>query len=198
MAYTTSAEIKAYLKIPTAQTADDALLATLATRAQTLIDHWTDTTWEAAAATLKRFDARAPHVEGRCLWFDGLWVAEIASVVNGDGETIPASAYTTMPRHASNGIFGIELRAGASYAWTWDGDSPEETIQITAYWGRARTAPGFITAAALRLAVYLYRQKDGGPDADRAIVSGDGVILQPARVPADVMDLLRPVMSRGV
>jgi DNA-binding transcriptional LysR family regulator len=196
MAYVTATDLKAYLKITTA--AEDTLLATFCTRAEGLIDHWTDTKWEAATATLRRFDAAPPHVDGRALTFAGIWAAEVTAVVNGDGVTIPSSAYVTMPRQSTIGIFGIEIKAGASYTWTWDGESPEETIQITAFWARAKTPPAFITAAALRLAAYLYRQKDGGADADRAVVTGDGVTLMPSRVPADILDLLRPVMSRGI
>ena len=51
--------------------------------------------------------------------------------------------------------------------------------------------------ATIELAAYLYRRKDAGADADRKIISPDGVVILPSAIPYSVKDVIaarRPLL----
>ena len=194
MAYASTADLKAYLKISVAT--DDTLLASCLTRAQAIIDRATHKTFEASADTTRYFDAVRDVLDGgRTLFFDQQWIAQIGTngVVNGDGVTIPSTAYVTEPRNAGP-WYGIRLKSDADYIWTFS-SSEEDAIAITGRWAYSVTAPADIVQATIRLAAYLYRQKDNATgDEDRPIMTGDGVTIMPQALPNDVFQLLQPFM----
>jgi hypothetical protein len=192
VAYTTAEVIKRYLGIPVA--ADDTLLGECIVRAQAMIDAHTGRTFEAAAASVRYFDAETDLVDAYTLHLD-YDLCSITTVTNGDGVVVAASEYVTSPRNATP-YYEIRIKASNSKYWTYDTD-PENAIAVNGKWAYSATAPADIVQAAVRLVSYLYRQKDNvGGDQDRPVVVADGVTLLPARIPADIKDILFPYVRR--
>lgn len=193
MAYATTPQLKAYLKL--AVTTDDALLADFLTRAQSIVERVTNKVYEAATDTTRRFDA-IRDVDDRLLFFDNQWIASITSVTNGDGILVAASDYVTEPRNSAP-YYGIRLKDDANVVWTFS-SSPQDAIAVVGKWAYAASAPDYIVQATIRLAAYLYRQKDNATgDADRPLLTGDGVTIMPQALPADVLRLLEMDIPRG-
>jgi hypothetical protein len=188
MAYATLAQLRAYLKLGATETADDALLTDLLARAQQAIDTFCARTFEASADTTRYCDADR-DVDGYRLVLDADLCA-ITSVVNGNGETIAATDYVTEPRNRTP-YYAITLKASKGNVWEYDSD-PENAIAITGKWAYATTAPADITHACIRLAAFIYRQKDSQNDVDRPLITGDGVTILPSALPRDVQQLLSP------
>jgi hypothetical protein len=187
--YTDLATLKSYLGIASAS--DDALLSSLIARAQQMIDTSTQRTFEAAADATRRFDAvRDVTSDGQMLFLDDD-LCQITSVVNGNGASIAASSYSTEPRRQPP-YYALRLKPSAGLAWVYSGD-PHDAIQITGRWGYSLSAPADIAHACVRLAAYLYRQKDTQSDiGDLPRMSPDGVLLMPTRLPQDVAQMLAP------
>ena len=182
MAYVTVIELKRYLGIDADNTADDALLSDMVQRAQAVIEHRTGRTFEAAADTVRTFGADS--VDGAWLWLDGDLCA-VTSVVNGDGATVAAEQYAVRPTNRRP-WFALLLRPAASVAW----DASSGDIAITGRWAYSTTPPADVVQATVRLAAWLYRQKDNTAN-DSPMLAGDTLIL-PSRLPADVVELLQP------
>ena len=182
MAYASLDDLTTYLGIDDS-TADDGLLTRLLERAQAAVDAFTRRTFEATA------DATRWHtldnVWARQLVFDGDLCA-ITSIVNGDGATVAASEYHTLPRNRTP-YYAAELWTDSATAWDADRDGQ---IAVTGRWAYSLTAPADVTHATVRLAAWLYRQKDNAA-ADQTVVIGDTTIL-PSRLPIDVQQLLQP------
>lgn len=186
MTYCTLAELKTYLGAT--DTTDDTLLTDCISRAQAMIDKATRRTFEASSDTTRYLDADTA-VDGRKLWL-GADLCALTSVVNGDGVTVPLVDLVKTPRN-STPWFELVIKGSSAYAWTYE-DDPEGAIAVTGKWAYSTTAPADIEQACVRLAAWLYRQKDSSADLDRPTVSPDGATLMPAQVPADVMAILAP------
>ena len=184
-------DIKPYLRIPADVTTDDELLDRLILAAQNLIEApspiGTGRVWEAASATIRKFDAVRDlgdsNLELR--WFD-LDCCEITAIENGDGTTIPGSAYVTIPRRRTP-FYGVDLLRGGSYVWTYD-DTPEEAISVTGFWAFSKTPPAYIKQIAIRIVAWMYRQQDGSI-SDVPIDTGSTVIY-PSGFPKDIKEAL--------
>lgn len=198
--YATLAEFRAYLKTaggPVAPTAEDGLLQTFLEEASAVLRDYVGQPLAATSTTTRRFDAGIMSSDGeirardRLLLFDDYCVG-ISAVVNGDGTTVSASEYVTLPRNQSP-IYGIQLKISSSQVWTWD-TSPESAIQVTAYWAWTTNADGsaddLTRGATLQLAAWLYRSKDQVAELSRPISTGDGVTILPMALPAAVLDRL--------
>lgn len=195
MAYATLAQLKTFLKIAAATTTDDGLLAENVTRAQSIIERVTSKAYEASQDATKYFDA-VRDVYSRTLFFDNQWLAAITSITNGDGVALTSADYVTEPRNTGP-WFGLTLKTSASAVWTFSTD-PEDAITIVGKWAYATTPPDYIVQATIRLAAYLYRQKDNATgDADRPLLTGDGVTIMPQALPADVLRLIEMDIPRG-
>lgn len=192
MAYASTNDVKAYLKISVAT--DDTLIGGFATRAQSIIERITNKVYEASSDSTKRFDA-VRDVCGRMLFFDNLWLASITTVTNGDGVVVSSADYVTEPRNTGP-WYGLTMKTGADAVWTFD-DDPEDAIVVVGKWAYALTPPDYIVQATIRLAAWLYRQKDTAADVDRPILTGDGVTIMPMRLPGDVMQLIEMDIPRG-
>lgn len=195
MAYASTADAKAYLKIPTGTTTDDTLIGTFVTRAQSIIERVTIKVYEASQDSTRRFDA-VRDVNRRTLLFDNAWIAAITSVTNGDGEVLTSADYVTEPRNTGP-WYGLTLKTSSNAIWTFTTD-PEDAIAVVGKWAYATTAPDYIVQATIRLAAWLYRQKDNATgDADRPLLTGDGVTIMPQALPADVLRLIEMDIPRG-
>lgn len=186
MAYTTVSLLKTYLGATTSN--DDTLLTALIARAQAIIDAYCQRTFEASANTSKTFDADR-DTDGAWLYLDED-LASINTVTNGDGDVLTASTeYMTEPRNRTP-YFAIKLISQSGLSWTWT-TAPENAITISGKWAYSTTAPDDIVHATLRLAAYLYRQRDNAADLDRPLYVGNATIL-PSQLPSDIKTILAP------
>jgi len=195
MAYTTTAQVREYLKIDT--TIDDALLARLITAAQRKIDQFTKTTFEVSAQTTRYFDA-IRDVEDRGLMLDTDLVSITTLTNKADSaaasETWGASEYVLLPTNSSP-KYKVQLRDSSDKDFDY-GDSPEEAIAIAGSWGFSGSVPDDITHIAVRLVAYYYDQRDSGVFVTQVIPEA-GVITVPQGLPADVREDLFPYQYRG-
>ncbi|MCL4251048.1 MAG: head-tail connector protein [Anaerolineae bacterium] len=187
--YTTLDDLKIYLNIATSD--DDALLTALIERATQIIDTATARTFAAEADSARTFDAvRDVSGDGRLLFLDED-LCQLTAVVNGDGASVSLAALVTEPRsHAP--YYALRLKYTSDTTWTYT-DDPHNAIQVTGRWAYCVTPPADIAHACVRLAAYLYRQKDTQTEiGDLARATLDGVLMLPPRLPRDVLDLLAP------
>ena len=182
MSYTSLINLKDYLGISVASTADDPLLTDLLTRAEGIIDAYTGRHFEAETAT-KYFTI--DDIDGQDLNLWGYDLLTVTKLINGDGVEIASGSYRLFPRN-DNPKWMIRLDEDQSWNFT---DSDSE-ISVAGTWGYSATAPADITHACIRLAAFLYRQKDTSADIDRPMVTGDGVTIMPSGLPSDVQKLL--------
>jgi hypothetical protein len=190
MAYATVAQLRAYLGLDL--NSDDPLLESLLGRGQAAIEHYTHRLFEAASDTTKLFDAQLDTSDHYMVldWTPyGLDLCQITTVTNGDGTTVAASAYVTNPRNETP-WYGLRFKLNSGLYWTFDAD-PENAISIVGRWAYSVTAPSDIVQATVRMAAYLYRQKDTGT-FDVTAIPGSGVIEVPQGMPRDVVKMLEP------
>lgn len=194
-AYPTVADIKAYLRANTQQalpSGDDTLLTNALAAAIGFIESpaGAGRRFEVTADSTRTFDAiRDVDQNLRRLWLDDD-LCQITSITNGDGTTVASSEYVTQPRNETP-YYAIRLKLDSSIVWTYD-DSPEGAISIVGRWGYSTAAPADIAQAALRLAVWFYRQRSSSSnEIERPLLTSDGVTILPSAIPADVMAILR-------
>lgn len=182
MAYISTIELKRYLGIESSNTADDTLLGEICTRAQTTIERLTGRKFECAADTTHYLDRR--YIDQRVLYFDDD-ICQITSIVS-NGATMDPAYWFAMPRNTTP-YHAVQLRPQSLAIWV----AITTDIQVTGRWAYSITPPDDIKHAAIRLAAWLYRQKDNTADLDRALVIGNSTIL-PAKMPSDIAELLYP------
>jgi hypothetical protein len=196
MAYATLQQVRDYQGAggTTMGTVDDALLSALIARAQAWIESpdGAGMVFEATADTVRLFDAER-DVCGRTLKLDYPCLS-ITTLVNGDGATVAASEYVTGVARNRTPFYRVTLKTTSTTVWTWT-TAPENAISITGRWGYTLTAPADITHATIRLVHWLYRQKDTA-GADQPLLAGDGTVVLPAVIPADVRSIVRAYRDR--
>ena len=178
MPYTTAAAVKSYLGITSSS--DDALLTTLIASAQAAIDTYTHRTFEAATDTTRYFDAEDDTSESYTMldWTPyGLDLAQITAIVNGDGVTIPASAYVLEPRHYPP-YYGVKLKVSSGLYFEYDNNNDHENaVAVTGRWAYSITAPADILHVCVEIASLFYKQRDTNSDILRPIIAGNATIL---------------------
>ena len=185
MAYASLADLKLYRGIATAQTSDDAIMTVCLTRAQAAIDQYTDRTFEASATSTRYFDAvRDVSPDGRTLYLDSD-LCSITTITNGSGNA--ATLYVPEPRNVTP-YYAIRLKATAGEQWTWE-DEPEDAISVRGKWAYSVSAPADIVQATIRLAAYMYAQKDSSV-FDVTAYPDAGVMTVPQGIPRDVREIL--------
>lgn len=181
---------------------DEELLAEKIDEAQRVIEGITDRVFEAAADTTRYVDYERRGVDGRTLFLP--WdICQIASITNGDGTAVTVNDYVTVPRlrdvsggrsHVPNNpqgwpFYAIELKQGADVTWTYQ-TTPEEAIAIEGRWAFSVTPPADIKRACIRLAHWLYLQKDDLRDRPAPQTSQEGILLLMNELPGDVQSRL--------
>lgn len=180
-------DVKTYLGI--GQDVDDILLDQIIDRATAIVEGFTHRVFVCDGATSRFLDAECDVTEGgRMLWLRGDLCA-ITYVKNGDGSTVASNQYVTEPRRETP-YYALRMRWDANNPWLWD-DTPEDSIEVNGMWAYSITPPVQIVQATIRLAAFLYRQKDTTADLDRPLMSGDGIVIMPAKLPTDVMQLIK-------
>lgn len=185
----TLAEAKRY--IGNTQATDDVLLSEFITAAQAFIEGpmGANRLYEASADTTRSFDATL-DVDGRALYLDQDLCA-ITSITNGDGVLVAASQYVC---ETAGGLRNttpwrvIRLRTMATVSWQGSPTTGQENaITIVGRWAYSTTAPERIKQIMRELVAYLYRRKDASGDADRPLLTGDGVTILPSMLPKGIM-----------
>lgn len=181
MSYATAVQVKEYLGI-SSTVVDDNLLDDLIERAEGLIDAYTGRSFESTTAT-KYFGEG--DTDGQDLPLYGHDLLTVTTLTNGDGTELTSSEYRLFPRNDSPKWI-IKLNESESWSFS-DGDSE---ISVAGTWGYSATPPLDIQHACIRLAAFLYRQKDTSADIDRPMITGDGVTIMPSSLPTDVTRML--------
>ena len=187
MAYAYVADVKLYRGIASTETDDDSLIEVLLDAAQSQIDAYCDRTFDVTATSTRYYDA-VKDVDGRRLFLDAE-CAQIVAITNGDSTTVASTSYTTVPRNETP-YREIVLKSGSSVSWTYD-DDPGDAISVRGRWAYGPTIPPAIGQAAVRLAAYMYAQKDAQV-FETTLFPDAGVMTVPTGMPRDVQELLRP------
>lgn len=193
MAYTTAADMKTFMEISSND--DNALITTMISQAQKIIDAYCKRTFEYGNATVHKFTPLPVNYGGDIL-MDGLTLmfdtdcCSVSSVVNGDGTAIASSEYVLLPANLTPS-YGLQLKRLSNVRWTYS-DSPEQSIQVTGKWSFSETAPADIVYATQKLVKYIYTSRANSQDADRDVVSTDGVVIAQSRIPKDVLSIINP------
>jgi len=166
-------ELREYLGITA--TGDDGLLDGLLRTALAIIEARVDRRFMAVTET-RTFDA--PDGDRLDLGGDLLEIVTVAL------DEAAVTDYVTSPR-GSGPFYALRRSGVARWAGTATWGSPS-TVTITGRWGYSESLPDDIRHAVLRLAAFLYRQKDTSADLDRPLMAESGHIILPGRFPADV------------
>jgi len=186
MPYATLRNLKDYLmaggQVP--PTTDDALLAAMLTRAQAIIEAKTTRVFESRTET-REYDMPP----GRRLELDDDLLT-VTTLTNGDGAVIASSEYYLWPLNYAPKR-AITLRQGSAVSWQpgTNGDT-ENVISVAGTWGFMAAADDDIVQITLRLATWLYRQKDSSQDLDRPLIGPGGTMIMPSKFPNDVAEIL--------
>lgn len=179
--YCTVADVKALAGA--LQSTDDALLATLVTRASAIVDTYTHRTFAGATAT--RYYTPFVDTVRETLFLDTDLLA-ITTLTNGDGVELDSSTYTLLPLNAARKN-RIKLKVG--YAWTFETDA-EGAISVAGSWGYSATAPADVVQATARMALWLYRQRESPFSKVGNSMTGEYEV--PVAMPGDIKALLDP------
>lgn len=191
MVYAALADVRSYLGVGAPETADDALLTALIARSQGVIDRYTGRTFEASTQTRYFLPRHIDYDDSSILMVD-TDLLTVTTLRNGDDAAtiIPDTDYWLWPFAAANDgapYWGIKLKAGASQP-RWDFGT-DGRVQVAGTWGYSATAPDAIKHATIRLAGYLYRQRDSQVfEATADPVTGQMTI--PPGMPKDVRLIL--------
>lgn len=186
MSLCTVDEVALYLGLDSSD--DLALLESLVSAAQGMIERHTGRRFDVETATARYLHATR-DVFGRSLWLGAELAAAPTSVVNGNGVTVTSNQYVLEPRNDAP-YYALTLLGSSGVTWTYTTD-PEGAIAVTGKWGYSTTPPAEVKHACVRLAAFLYRQRDNSGDSDRAIVTPGGTV-KPLTLPQDVTVILAP------
>jgi hypothetical protein len=182
MSYATLVDLKTYLGIVTNDA--DALLNACLQRAEATLDAHFSARFEATTMT-RRYTRSA--VRGPWLILDHP-VLVVTEIKNGDGAVLPSTAYRLGTPNSSP-HYAIVLTDPA-YRWITDDD-----IEVVGSWGYTVAPPASVTQATLRLAAFLYRQKDAQV-FDVVAEPSLGTLTVPAALPRDVQTLIMLLQSQ--
>lgn len=166
-------------------TGDDMFIGTLVAQASSLIEHYYARTFSDSLGTLY-LNACPPHAFGHRLYFM-TDVLGVYSVVNGNGDVIPATDYQLLPLNASPKT-GMELKVGTGRYWTWTTD-PVGAITIAGTLGYCTSSniPADVVYVATKLAALLYQNRDNKGEIVRF---ADSSVQVPVNVIPDIIRIL--------
>jgi len=197
MAYTVTSDVKAFGGFTDSDTTDDVLIGKIIPMAQTMIDTYTNRTFECSSTTeaTRTYDANL-DVEDETLWLD----KELNTInsIKVEGTAIDSDGYVTSPR-TDKPYYAITIldSAGDSDDWSYDTDA-ENAIVVDGHWGYSSAAPSDIKWACERLTLWLYKQRNSDVDLDRPLLTGQGITIMPTTIPADVARILAVYRRRDI
>lgn len=187
MAYITVDLLKEYLG--PLGTDDDDLLTRLCSAAQKIVEVITDKVFEITADTTRTFDPTTDTCGGGDTLFLDEWLWSITTLTNGDGVVLTSASYQLMTPNKPP-YFAVKLKRFSNKYWTY-GTDPEGAISILGKWGFSLTPPPDIVQVTLRIAAWLYRQKDSQV-FDQTAFTEIGAIRMKPNLPQDVLQMLEP------
>jgi hypothetical protein len=193
VAYASVTDVKIYRGINTAtagtaaSTKDDVLLAVLVAAAQKQVDSYCDRTFEASTKATRYYDAVTDVDQGSTRLWLGADCCAVGTIMNGTG--VAVSKYVTEPRNAPP-YYAIKLKDSAGELFQYE-DDPQDAITVLAKWAYSTKAPADVAQATIRLAAYMYAQKDSQV-FDVSMFPDAGVMTVPQGMPKDVQEMLRP------
>lgn len=185
--YATLQNVKDWLnsKGLTTDATDDAVIETIIGAASRYIDGQINTQFYTVSET-HYFDA--PKRIDDILFFDDE-LASITSITNGDGSTIPSTAYVMYPANALP-YYGVQMLRNAGTAWLTKNGSPQQAIAVAGTWGNVAAAPDDIKTACVLIAVGIYRRRKGENTTGKTIITSGGVVVMPDDVPGIAADII--------
>lgn len=184
--YTTLAIVRERLNFEATETGDDALIGTLIQEASQYIDTLAQVTLVHTIGTLYAEPCR-PYLSGRLLFFRDDVMAGVDSVINANGDVVPASDYLVTPLNGAVKS-GLRIVNGAStiYQRTLTGG----TLQIRGTLGifDEGSVPADLRMAATLMTTYLYLNRSKSADV---VQLADGTTITPQGVSELVTKALR-------
>lgn len=178
-AYPKFQDLKLYLNIDTSK--DDALLVATLKRAVKTFENMCGRTFVPAAET-RYFDANDEQViTGKRLFIRDGDLIEITELKI-DSEIVPDDEYFCTGAIPYN---TLRITDGSDFSFRDFTLTPERSIAITGRWGYQDEVPDDVFGAIVRLAAWLYQQKDNAMELDRPIAMSNAMVL-PASLPSDV------------
>lgn len=196
MAYAATSDYIEYAHIKTQDSdVDEVRWTNHITRAQAMIDSYCNRTFEAATAVgtsdapVTRYYDYIEGVQGDILYLDRD-LCEIGSVTYGDsdGTTIDSDQYVTYPRNDAP-YDSIKILDSANVNWTYDSDT-QSGITVSGIWAYSKTPPADVVWATIRTVDWMEKLRTSNVDLDRPALAGEGTIILPTRLPADVRMVL--------
>jgi len=129
MSYCILAELKRYLNISSATSAEDDLLQQMLDEASSRIDSFCARRFSAAADTVRYFDPLADVMEDYLYFDDDL--AYLTGITDGGGTNITSSV-VTQPRNDAP-FYAVKIKSDSGYYWTYNTDH-ENAIEVTGRW----------------------------------------------------------------
>ena len=191
MAYIELSDLKIYLGVT--EGSDDPLLTNCIARATAIFNAQFPSSFESEIET--RYFTDDDIASDGILWLDNPLLT-VTTLTNGDADaTVIASAdYWLRPRNESP-YWYIKLKDGGTttyFEFTTDGE-----ISVAGTWGYTTTAPGIVVQCVMRLAAYIYRQKDSQV-FDTTAVPELGIMTIPSGIPNDVKIMIETLQARYV
>lgn len=148
--YTTLEDVKTYMRITSG--ADDAMLASIISTASRIVEEHCGRHFDTWTGT-RHYDTAEAFITGHTLLLDADLLS-LDELANADGTPIDPAAAILRPVNWPP-FFGISLREESGLDWGTDG-----IIEVTGTWGFAEHVPEQVAHATVRLAAWLYRQRD--------------------------------------
>jgi len=204
VAYITLAQLKAHMQITT--TDDDAVLTRYPDAVTDAIDMYCKRHFEpeggagGASNHPHYFTPLDIYAGGDLIDSTTLWLkhdlAELTSITNGDGATIPNTEVVTLPLSRTP-IQALRIKSASSYRWTYSA-SPEGSVTIRGKWCFSTEVPPSIVEAALEWAKHMYGLRTGAINSPSDVtISADGTAFMSSKMPGHVRGLLLPYIKRS-
>ena len=157
--YASLADVKAALRIPSADTIDDSLLETAIESASRMIDSYTARTFSNAGTAVRNFAATDPLT---CIIDDAISVTTVQSTdeIGSTYTTWTATDYQLEPLNSrSDGLYMPYTGLRAVNTYTFPVVDQQALVRVTAVWGWA-TVPTAIKQATIIQSSRLFKRLD--------------------------------------
>ncbi|KKM68524.1 hypothetical protein LCGC14_1460000 [marine sediment metagenome] len=164
-------------------TNDDEMLGTVISGAIKAIDNYCGRTFtydEATVRSFSRYGIVRDNVDGRLLLFDEDLASE--ALVISDSPTVIYLPENNTP------YYGMYLVEGS---WTYP------TVTVSGYWAYSETPPDDIKVGCLKLADWMFEQKNTNEGVG-VMITPEGQVLLPSGLPDFIVTILNPYRKARV
>lgn len=174
--YASLQEYKDYQRITSTDVVDDSFIESALEAASRWIDRESGTRFYTETET-RHYDTPTANL----IMLDANFTA-ITSVTNGDGTSVAASNFVTLPAN-SVPLYGIELKTASGIKWLETNGSPQQAITVVGSVGYSALPPKDIYFACLEIAKSLYSRRFGENMSTKTVITPAGVVQIPEGVP---------------